>query len=369
MELIFWQGIISIHQQSFLEEVAKLPDIKSVTLVVAQTISDYRKNMGWDVPEVAGVDLIVAPDNTKIDELIANRPDAVHIMGGIKVGEMLNYAFDKCVSNHRRIGIMTEPYNADGIKGKLRSLKYKYQIGRYGKHIDFVLAIGNEGMSQYKQLGYDISKLFAWAYFINVTKYKTEDNATDEVIRYFYSGRLEGAKGILKFLNALLSNANQNYRFTICGSGPDEQLMKEAIDKAGANDRITIQSFMPHKELLKLYKDADWVVLPSAGKDGWGVIVSEGLLNGCKAICSVRCGASAVVRDGWNGVTFSWETPDEVNKAIEQSMNTSTFAGYKELSEWASKTLSAAAGAKYLSTILSHIYANGAVPITPWKEQ
>ena len=55
MKFIFYQNIISIHQSSFLTNLAINHD---VILFVYEDIYDSRKKQGWEVPKLANVKII-----------------------------------------------------------------------------------------------------------------------------------------------------------------------------------------------------------------------------------------------------------------------------------------------------------------------
>jgi hypothetical protein len=142
MVLIFWQGIISIHQKTFLEALAKQPAVSKVMMVVETDITPYRKDMGWEVPRVENVEVIVAPTLQKIQDIFRENRSAIHVLGGVRVGKMMTMAFEVGAKQGAKMGSLSEPYDRSGFKGKLRDLKYRYQKLRYYKHIHFFLAVG-----------------------------------------------------------------------------------------------------------------------------------------------------------------------------------------------------------------------------------
>jgi len=365
MTYVFWQGIISIHQKSFLEAVAHRAGTGKVFLVVAHDITPDRKSMGWDVPDIANVTVIRSPSRQQVTELVAAHKDAVHVIGGIKVGTMLTAAFDECIRQGCKVGVMTEPYNHEGIKGMLRTVKYRYFGIKYFRHIQFVLAIGRLGMQQYTRLGYNAARLFPWAYFISVPA--NAPVANTGTTRIMYAGRLWEAKGISRFLKELVQTGNSNYTFDIYGSGPDEEKMKQLVASKGLTDRIHFYPFLKYDELLQQYARYDWVVLPSSAKDGWGVVVSEGLLNGLKALCSNICGVSRVITEGKNGVVFDWATEGSCKQAIDKMLTCEGFASRSEIKKWAEAGISAEAGAAYFLQIIDNVYQNKTRPGLPWE--
>lgn len=367
MTFVFWQGILSIHQKSFLEAVAAQAAVSRVLLVVEQDITDYRKSMGWEVPEFINVTVVRSPSQSEIVKIVAEHRDAIHIMGGIRVGEMLSVAFDECAKRGCKLGVMTEPYDSAGVKGMLRTLKYTTYRVRYFKHIQFVLAIGRQGEEQYASLGFDKERIFPWGYFISVPTEQRSEHAS-QTHRIIYAGRLEAAKGIKRFMEVLLEAERKNYTLDVYGTGDDELAMKELVAKKGMNDVIRFYPFLKHDELLKKYAQYNWVVLPSAGKDGWGVIVSEGLLNGLKAICSDICGVSRVIKDGVNGKVFSWVEEGGCSQAIVAMLDNNGYEKPEEIASWARQGISAGAGAAYLMDVVDTVYENKLKPRAPWEE-
>jgi glycosyltransferase involved in cell wall biosynthesis len=368
MTYVFWQGIISIHQKSFLEAVAAYAPGNEVLLVVEHDITPYRKNMGWEVPQMQGVTIVVGPDRARITELVRTHKDAIHVIGGIKVGAMLSAAFDECIRHKCRVGVMTEPYNHEGWKGMLRTMKYRYLGVRYFRHIQFVLAIGKLGVAQYGRLGFPQERLFPWAYFITVPT-ANKQPANDDEVRIIYAGRIEAPKGISRFVQQLMATAgDRRFSFDIYGTGSEEAALKESIAAAGFADRITIHPFLKYDELLAQYGRYDWVVLPSAGKDGWGVIVSEGLLNGLKAVCSNICGVSRVITNGRNGMVFDWQDETGCANTIHAMLDNNGFATKETIAKWAQEGISAEAGARYFFAIIDNVYNDKTRPGLPWEQ-
>jgi len=362
---LFWQNMISIHQKDFLEALAVQPGVTSVILVVQQDISAERKKMGWDVPQLKGIRVVVAPTNGQIDDLIAGHERGVHVFSGFNVGAVNAYAMKQCISGKRKIAIMSEPYNFAGNKGRLKKMKFKLDALRYKKHISFVLAIGDEGVAQFTAAGFAVDRVSPWGYFINMPAQFQVKKQTAGKCKIMYAGRLEEAKGIYRFATALLRH-NANYELHVFGEGDDQEKIQDAYNIANAADKLSFTPFLKYEALLEKYNEYDWLVLPSTQKDGWGAVVSEGLLNGLKVICSTRCGAGTVIKEGWNGVRFNWEIAGDCDKAIEQMLQNKSFAEPQQLISWASKALVGDAGASYFIDITNYSSGQGPKPNAPW---
>lgn len=366
MVLIFWQGIISIHQKSFLEALAKQPAVTKVLMVVETDITSYRKDMGWEVPTVQNVEVIVAPGAEKIKDIFKAHRDAIHIFGGVRVGKMMTTAFDEGAKVKARMGVMSEPYDKSGWKGMLRHMKYHYQRMMYYRHVQFFMAIGREGVRTFTDLGFKKDRVFPWAYFVSVPQCAFV--APTGPTRIIYAGRIEEAKGILRFVQELANVPNGEYALDIYGGGTQEEALRALIIENGLTNKIRIHPFMPYSEMIQQYGRYDWVILPSTRKDGWGVIISEGLLNGLKGVASNICGVSWAVKDGFNGQVFDWNEQDSCAKAIEAMLKSKGYAQRNEIQNWAQRSLSAEAGAKYCLQILDCVYYYKPAPAVPWEQ-
>jgi len=362
---LFWQNMISIHQKDFLEALVAQQGVDTIILVVQQDISPERKKMGWDVPQLKGIEVVVAPTNAQIDELIAKHTQGVHVFSGFNVGPVNTYAMKQCINAKRKIAIMSEPYNFAGSKGRIKKIKFKLDALRYKKHLSFILAIGDEGVKQFTAAGFGTDRVFPWAYFINMPPQYQVKRQTTSKCKIMYAGRLEEAKGIYRFATTLLTH-NDDYELHLFGEGPDKEKIEQAYAAANAADKLKFTPFLKYEDLLLQYGAYDWLVLPSTQKDGWGAVVSEGLLNGLKVICSTRCGAGTVIKEGWNGVRFNWDIPGNCDKAIEQMLQKKSFAEPQQLIGWASKALVGDAGASYFISISKYSSGQGARPQAPW---
>ncbi len=366
MQLIVWQGIISIHQKTFLEALAKQPRVTKVLLVVEQDITPYRKSMGWTIPQIENVEIIIAPSAGDIENIFDTYPQAFHLFGGFRVGAMMKIAQKIGTLKKARMGAISEPYASQGFKGFLRTLKYAYIGLLHFRHLDFILAIGKTGVKQYTALGFDKRYVFPWAYFINVPLVENIATTSKEKQRIIYAGRLEEAKGVFKFVTELSAFNKDKYTLDIIGEGSDEAKLKAFVAANNLQDTIHFHGFMKYDDMVKIYKNYDWVVLPSTAKDGWGVIISEGMLNGLKGICSNICGVSWAIKDGFNGMSFDWSVKDSCNSAINEMLNNNSFASPDTISSWAKEAIGADAGARYCIEILDCRYNNAARPEFPW---
>lgn len=369
MTLIFWQGIISIHQKTFLEALVKQPTVEKVMMIAENAITPYRQNMGWQVPEIAGVEVIIAPSPALIKQIFTDHKQAVHILGGVRVGKMMTLALQEGTRQKAKMGSMSEPYDRSGFKGKLRDLKYRYLKLFYFKHIQFFLAIGREGVNTFTRLGFNPQRIFPWAYFVSVPIHQRPvKDTTSKTVNIIYAGRIEEGKGIFRFVQLLAKTGSKNYHLDIYGGGPQEEALKQYVQQNGMGEVVRFLPFMPYYDLVKQYARYDWVVLPSQKKDGWGVVVSEGLLNGLKGICSNICGVSWAIKQNINGLTFDWDKVGDCDDAINKMLQNEGFANADHIKSWAHNALSGEAGAAYFLKIIDCVYNAKDKPGIPWVD-
>ena len=79
MTYVFWQNIISMHQSSFLEELAV---DNNVILVVEKDLNKLRKDNGWVVPEMKKITIHISPNQNKILKIIDSNMSAWHLFSG-----------------------------------------------------------------------------------------------------------------------------------------------------------------------------------------------------------------------------------------------------------------------------------------------
>ncbi|GAA4468973.1 hypothetical protein GCM10023093_27660 [Nemorincola caseinilytica] len=334
-------------------------------MVVERDISPYRENMGWEVPKIEGVTIEVAPSRERIKKIVDTNRDAIHVLSGIKGSKIMNVSMKRGAKRKVRMGSMSEPYDRTGIKGRLRDVKYWYTGLFFYRHFDFLLAIGKEGVNTYTRIGFNAKRVFPWAYFVSVDAPEKQQTA-DGITKIIYAGRVEKGKGIYPFVTELAKAENKRYRLDIYGSGPDEDKLKEFVQDNALTGNIYFHPFLKYNEMVKQYTNYDWVVLPSTRKDGWGVIINEGLLNGLKAICSNICGVSWAIADKRNGVTFDWRKHGSCSNAIDTMLAGTGFANAADIQEWARRSLSGEAGAAYFLEIMDNVYDKKDKPSPPW---
>jgi glycosyltransferase involved in cell wall biosynthesis len=130
-----------------------------------------------------------------------------------------------------------------------------------------------------------------------------------------FVGRLTLQKGPDYFLRAaqkVLAHRPETL-FVVSGSG---DMARRIIDEAatlGISDKVLFTGFLRDRELARLYKAADLVIMPSVSEP-FGIVPLESLLNGTPVLISKQSGVAEVIQNSLK--TDFWDTDEMANKII-----------------------------------------------------
>ena len=358
MKFIFWQNILSIHQSVFIRNLANQ---HNVYLVVDEGLDATRVRHGWTIPDFGKTEVIIKPKEEEIKELLAIK-DVVNIFTGIDSFPLPARIFKIAITQKLKIGVILEPFNTLGLKGKLRSIKYKLLAFQYRNKIDFILAISDNAVRCYNKVGFNSKTIFDWAYF-------TEKGPTFKVVKskrdkpkLLFVGSIDVRKNILPTVKEILHLEDKIDSFEIVGVGPLENELKGLIEKSG---KIKYLGGIPNQLISKKIADADLLILPSIF-DGWGAVVNEALQVGTPVLVSKSSGASCLINEE-RGRVFSNQSNnfrEILNNYLEElPINESHRIS---IINWANESISAKTNSKYFIDIIENVYHNSKKPIASW---
>jgi glycosyltransferase involved in cell wall biosynthesis len=370
MKLVFWQNMLSIHQSSYIRALAEMGH--NVTLVVERDVIPVRRELGWDAPDFGKARVLIAPDDKRILDLaVENVEDTVHVIGGFRGYSLGEKAFHACRSKGAQMGLLSEGADPRGIKGVARRVLYNLDRIRYGRDVDFVLAMGRNGVRWYRECGWPQGRIFASAYITELPRMKDPDccgRGSDDMFDIIFVGQLISRKGVDILLRSMERVVNENWSLTVVGDGPLRSDYEAIARRIGVDSRTQFLGALSNRQTLDLIASSDLLVLPSRF-DGWGAVVNEALMRGVPAICSDRCGASDLLMERWRGEVFPAENPDALRIALCRRLD----GGKKtpELSirirSWA-ECIEGPTAAGYIIGVLEHVYHGADCPVPPWYE-
>ena len=360
MNFVFWQPILSIHQSAFLRNLA---ENNEVILIIERDYSIRFQEYGWPIPEIGKVHVLCAPS----EEVIQNMQESqnnIHCFSGIDTCKLHYKAFKTAIKRKCRVGIMVEPFNYLGWKGKIRFLKYIFLKMKYNKRLSFILPTGIEGRWCFEKTGFSKKNIFDWGYFTE--RKKIAQKFSTNKIKILFVGSIDERKNIIHLVDEYKTIEDGYSELLIIGSG---HLNDELIIKIRDNNNIHYLGVKNQDEVLQYIIDSDLLVLPSRW-DGWGAVVNEALIQGTPVITSNHCGASALLDGEIRGEAFSIEKNNLKEILCKWiSKGKTTPAKREVILNWANRNITGEVVAEYFLKIMDYIYVCNRTkpkPVAPW---
>jgi glycosyltransferase involved in cell wall biosynthesis len=372
VRILFWQNIPSPHQSAVIRSLADRNGIE-VFWVVESDIDAHRKKMGWSMPELGQVKLVVTPSADTVYDLINRSPkDSVHIFSPNRSLHIVSRAFALALKTDALVGLMSETADLRGVKGITRLVLGRLKSNRYKRRVNFVLAIGSNGVRWYRMCGFHESKFFPYGYFVETSQRfefepRTLSDGIENQVKLFFVGRLEKGKGLDILLKALQNLKNLDWHLLIIGDGSQRKPLESLCTAFGLNERVRFLGPLPNSETIQTLADGDLMILPSRWKDGWGAVVNEALMQGVPVFCSDKCGAADLLRDPIRGDVFISGSVDDLQRKLASRIAMGKLSPQTRMTikEW-SRAIEGKVVASYLLDILAYLKTGGIRPIAPW---
>lgn len=365
MHFIFWQKNLSIHQSAFLRELAIH---EQVTLVVMEEYNPARKSQGWHRPDYGLSRIMVGPSDQEIQNLITNDSEAIHIFSGFFGVPMIASAYKQVFVLGYDALFFLEPFDAKGIKGMLRQLKYSWFIRKHQSDIKGLLVTGEKARTLYQKCGMPADKVFSWGYFTenpNRKEIVASEEAAVGLPELCYVGQLIPRKNIFHLIDALKPLQGHFQKLTLIGGGE----LEEGLSALSSQYTwLEVKTFVPNEELIKELVYKDLLVLPSKF-DGWGAVVNEALQAGTPVITSENCGAESLLDGEIRGEVFSFSGKNNLEAVLKKWLGKGKVSPEqrKAIQEWSQKNISGEAAAGYFVEIVGYLEGRGVErPVAPW---
>jgi len=138
---------------------------------------------------------------------------------------------------------------------------------------------------------------------------------TDDGVLLLYAGSLIERKDPATLIRAFsrLTERFPAVRLLMAGEGPLRADLEAEVKNLKLAGRVEFAGFLQGDELRAAYLAADAFVLPTAGHEGWGVVVQEAMAAGLPVIASSRVGAAADLIGGHDtGMLFDAGNVDQL---------------------------------------------------------
>lgn len=135
-----------------------------------------------------------------------------------------------------------------------------------------------------------------------------------DTIDIMFAGSISRIKGIHILIKAFNEIKEENLRLHIAGKGTDEDEMRAL---AGDDPRIHFYGFLKEEQLMRLYRSANVVVVPSICHDNSPMVIYESLMSGTPVIASRLGGMPELIEDGYNGYLFESGNAEQLKSKLE----------------------------------------------------
>jgi glycosyltransferase involved in cell wall biosynthesis len=337
--------------------------------------------MGWDNANYGATEIIMSPEDETVRALLAAEPErSVHIFSGVvHTPGIYRTLRDALVDPRLKIGLLSEARDWRGLKGRARTVHSFWHERRYRGRIDFVFAIGGNGMEWYRRCGYPDEKLFPFCYVVEPHG-QHEENTTvaldplqphlveyREKFHILFTGQLIRRKHVDLLLDAIDKIEGPNWQVSIIGEGKDGERFHRHGARLKFKHNVNFLGLQSNKKARELLADTDLFVLPSRW-DGWGAVVNEALMAGVPVICSDWCGASSLIRPGWNGAVFRAGSADDLATVLRTWIGRGKLPpGQREAIRGWSHCIAGPAIARYVLDVAAFVDGgDNARPTPPW---
>ena len=334
-------GILATHPIQYYarwyQELAKRPDVElKVFYCHRQSPGDQAKagfgvEFNWDVPLLEGygyqflnnkarrpgIYTFFGCDTPEIKEVIHKDAFDAFIVHGWNVKSFWQ-AMSACWHSRTPVLVRGDSQLPMQPFVIMRWLKYPF-YRRFITKFDAYLAVGKRNMEYYRYYGADDNKIFFVPHSVDNDFFASrcaELAPEREQLRkgwkiqkdstvFIFAGKLISKKRPYDFLKALRLAYKDVTRIhgLVVGDGP----LRHRLEALARRDNlpVTFAGFLNQSEIAKAYIASDALVLPSDGRETWGLVVNEAMACGLGAIVSDQTGcAPDLIHSGETGEIF-----------------------------------------------------------------
>jgi len=163
---------------------------------------------------------------------------------------------------------------------------------------------------------------------VNLSKFKPNPDATrfhNGEVSILSVGNLHAPKGFIYMIRAMRilvdSGLDESFKYTIVGSGYEQENLNAEIAKLNLGNNIEFKSEVSQKELVNIYNHTDIFVMPSilhasGGRDGVPNVLVEALSLGVPSIGSNVSGLPEAIKHKKTGMLVEQRSPEELAQAV-----------------------------------------------------
>lgn len=291
-----------------------------------QARAGFAEPFEWDVPLLDGY-------RSEWLENVSGTPGVDRFGGcdtpGIK-GRLAQGQFDACIVSGwylkgylqairacRGLGVPVIVRGDSQLKGTrsrvfslAKQIPYRWLLQRIDAH----LYVGKANYAYLRHFGVRPERLFFAPHFVENDRFAAEAakarqsgaarslrerwGATESTAVFLFVGKFIVKKRPADFISAVarLAGKGQDVRGVLVGSGPEDAALR--AQAAAVGGPIAFDGFQNQTQIASRYAAADCLVLPSDGRETWGLVVNEAMATGLPAVVSDAVGCGPDLIDG-----------------------------------------------------------------------
>jgi glycosyltransferase involved in cell wall biosynthesis len=191
------------------------------------------------------------------------------------------------------------------------------------RRFDGFLYVGQRNREYLLHYGVQAERLFFSPHCVDNDAFAAAANGIDRRPgrrRVLFVGKLIGRKHPADLLHAVARLGDRAVQIAFAGSGELEAELRQIA--AASSVHADFMGFVNQSELPAVYASADLLVLPSDGRETWGLVVNEAMACGIPAVVSdvVGCGPD-LIDPGRTGATFRFGDAAALAAAIRNVLS------------------------------------------------
>lgn len=321
MTITFYTNFINHHQVPLADEFYKLlgKDYKMVTFEPLPMAFKQRGYADYSWKPYL-VQAFQSDENMSFAKELADNSDIV----------ILGAAPEWIITNRLKKNQLTFRYMERLFKKiDRRILSFNYWKNLYNTHTRYrnknlyVLAASAYNRIDTALLLAYPHKVFKWGYFINSPQLNIQSllqgKQEDRKIQLLWCGTLAQVKrpDLAVRLAYLLKQQHINAHINMVGSAEGWiDIIKTMIQDLNVSDYVSLLGNFPNEKVLQMMQEHHIFIFTSDKGEGWGVVLSEAMANGCTIVASNRIGAAPfLIQNNENGLLFQ---SGDVNSLFKQ---------------------------------------------------
>lgn len=236
-------------------------------------------------------------------------PNTTYLSNGKICEKCKNYKYfwpsiERCKKNSFSASTMA------GFEATVHKIMRSYEL------VDFFIAPSDFIFNKFVEYNFNKNKIKRIDHFTNF-RCDCEDTTIGDY--YLYVGRLTEEKGLRTLVDAAI-NVNLS-RLKIAGGGHLQSKLINYVTSRDKNKIVEFLGYQSREQLVKLYKNCKFIVVPSEWYEIAGLVILEAFSCGKPAIGSDIGGIPELVKDTERGFIYKTGDVEDLSAAIKYLLN------------------------------------------------